>query len=333
MRNSKFSTFAITASIVLTALAGCGGSSQMAPRLSGQVPGITTQSVRQARAQGEAKAAGGLYIVQGTDSLPEYTLPDKKNRGARCSDSLPNGGVNGIAVDAHRILYVPLSTGDVLTFGPDCGAPGPTLVDPNSDLGDVAIDNKKNTVYVSNLSTGDIDVYKNGATSPTGVLSNSQYNGHGYGFGVAVDRFGNVFNSGPAIVEFPLGHNKGSKALALSGLIGPQGLSFDSNDNLLVTNEYNIAIYAPPYSGAPKQTITTQPFCTYSALDSNNKNLYVSEQTNNAVDVYAYPSGTFEYSISTGLQRYVQGLAIDPPMKTVGSEFRLRARARQSPLH
>ena len=306
----------LIASTTLAALAGCGGSAQMAPGLSGQVPAITTQAVQQARAQGEAKAPGGLYIYQSTDSLPEYNLPDKKNRGPRCSDSLPNGGVNGIAVDAHRTLYVPLSTGDVLTFGPDCGAPGPTLVDPNGDLGDVAIDNKKNTVYVSNLSTGNIDVFKNGATSPTGVLSNSQYSGHNYGFGVAVDRFGNVFNSGPTIVEFPHGHNKGSKGLALLGLIGPQGLSFDSNGNLLVTNEYNIAIYAPPYSGAPKQTITTHPFCTYSALDSKNKNLYVSEQSNNAVDVYAYPSGTFEYSISTGLQRYIQGLAIDPPMKT-----------------
>lgn len=307
----------LMASITLAVLAGCGGSSQMTPRLSGQVPGITTQSVRQARAQGEAKAPGGLYVYQSTDSLPEYSLPDKKNRGPRCSDSLPNAGVNGIAVDAHRILYVPLSSGEVLTFGPDCGAPGPTLVDPNNDLGDVAIDNEKNTVYVSNLSSGNIDVYKNGATSPTGVLSNSQYSGHGYGFGVAVDRFGNVFNSGPTIVEFPHGHNKGSKALALSGLIGSQGLSFDRNDNLLVTNEYNIAIYAPPYSGAPKQTITTQPFCTYSALDSKNKNLYVSEQTNNAVNVYAYPSGKFEYSITIGTQQgYLQGVALDPPSKT-----------------
>ena len=108
MRNSKLSTFALTASIALAALAGCGGSAQMAPRLSGQVPGITTQSVQQARAQGEAKAPGGLYVYQSTDSLPEYSLPDKKNRGPRCSDSLPNAGVNGIAVDAHRILYVPL---------------------------------------------------------------------------------------------------------------------------------------------------------------------------------------------------------------------------------
>ncbi len=108
MRTSKVSTFALTASIALTALAGCGGSAQMAPSFSGQLPGITTQSVQQARAQGEAKAPGGLYIVDSLDSIPEYSLPDKKNRGPRCSDSI-QGGVNGMAVDAHRILYVPYS--------------------------------------------------------------------------------------------------------------------------------------------------------------------------------------------------------------------------------
>ena len=315
MRTARVSTFALAASIVLTALAGCGGSAQMAPSPSGQVPGITSQSVRQAQAQGEAKAPGGLYVEQSTDALPEYSLPDKKNLAPRCSDST-KGGTNGIAVDEHRILYVPYNVNSahgVQTFGPDCGAAGPTLIDPDADVGDVAIDNKKNTVYVSNLSTGNIDVFANGATMPTGSLSNSQYRGNG--FGVAVDRFGNVFNSGSTIVEFPHGQNQGSKALALSGLVQPQGLSFDNNGNLLVTNEYNIAIYAPPYSGAPKQTITTQPFCTYSALDRKNKNLYVSEQTNNAVDVYAYPSGKFEYSI-TIQQRYVQGIALDPTSKT-----------------
>jgi hypothetical protein len=315
MRTSKGPTLALTASIALTALAGCGGSAQMAPSFSGQLPGITTQSVRQAQAQGAAKAPGGLYIYQSTDSLPEYSLPDKKHVGPRCSDSI-QGGVNGMAVDAHRILYVPYSINGkngVYTFGPNCGTQGPTLSEPNGQGGDVAIDNNKNTVYVSNISTGNVDVYANGATMPTSSLSNSQYRGNG--FGVAVDRFGNVFDSGSTIVEFPHGQNNGSKALALSGLISPQGLSFDSAGNLLVTNEYNIAIYAPPYSGAPKQTIATQPFCTYSALDRKNKNLYVSEQTNNAVDVYAYPSGTLEYSIPIQ-QRYVQGIALDPPSKT-----------------
>jgi hypothetical protein len=305
----------LIASVALAILGGCSSGMQMAPTAPGQVPGITTQSVKRAHSQGEAKVPGGMYIEESLDSLPEYSLPDKKGLGPRCSVST-KGAANGIAVDANRILYVPYNVNSahgVQTFGPDCGAEGPTLVDPDSDVGDVAIDNKKNTVYVSNISTGNIDVFANGATMPTSSLSNSQYSGNG--FGVAVDRFGNVYNSGGTIVEFPHGQNKGSKALALSGLISPQGLSFDNNDNLLVTNEYNIAIYAPPYSGAPTQTIGTQAFCVYSALDKKNKNLYVSEQTNNAVDVYAYPSGTFEYSIPIP-QRYVQGIALDPASKT-----------------
>jgi hypothetical protein len=230
---------------------------------------------------------------------------------------MPAGALNGIAVDAHRILYVPYnlgSTHDVLTFAPDCGAPGPVLVDPNGGMADVAIDNKKNIVYVSNYNTGNIDVYKNGATSPTGVLS---FSTHGSGFGVAVDKFGDVFNSGETIVEFPHGHNQGSKALNLTGLTKPFGLAFDSNDDLIVSNAINIVIYAPPYAGAPKQTIKMKKAATsYSALDFANKHLYVNNINTNSVDVYTYPAGTFEYSITAGIpSRSVSGVALDPPSK------------------
>jgi hypothetical protein len=313
-------SYALTAAAILTMVTGCsGGTVPNAPPTLGQAPadarsiGIFLPNL----AQRDAREPGGLYVAQfGTGFVTEYPIP-AKGAHPRCSDSLPAGGINGIAVDSHRMLYVPYnlnSTHDVVTFGPDCGASGPTLVDPNGEVGDVAVDNKRNAVYVSNANTGNIEVYKNGATLPTGELSNSQY--HGSGFGVAVDRYGNVFNSGGTIVEFPHGHNKGSKALALSGLTGPLGLSFDSSNNLLVTNEYNIVIYAPPYTGAPKQTITTNPFCLYSAVDAQNKNLYVSEQTNNAVDVYTYPSGAFEYSITSGIQPHaVSGVALDRPSK------------------
>jgi hypothetical protein len=322
MCTSKALSYTLALVPAFVMLAGCsGGTPQMTPTSLGQVPGAPTYSIPSlvpGVAQSDAKEPGGLYIATfGTGSLPEYTVPDKKNLGPRCTDSMPAGGVNGIAVDAHRLLYVPYnlnSTHDVLTFGPNCGAPGPTLVDPNGGVAAVAIDNKKSIVYVGNYNTGNIEVYKHGATLPTGVLSCST---HGSGFGVAVDKFGDVFNSGGTIVEFPHGHNQGCKALALSSLIGPVGLSFDSNNNLLVDNEYNIAIYAPPYSGAPKQTITTEPFNLYCAIDAKNKNLYVSEQTNNAVDVYAYPAGTFEYSITAGIpSRSVSGVALDPPTKT-----------------
>ncbi len=324
----------LTAAALLISLAGCssgssqggaipiGGLATLGTQRGQQSPLRSGTSQRAARPllgaiRGDVIPPGGLYIGEfSAGTVAEYGVPDKKNHGPRCSD-VPDrySGVSGIAVDAHRILYVPYndnSTHDVATFAPDCGARGPTLTDPNGDVGSVAIDNKSNTVYVGNASTGNIEVYKNGATSPTGELN--LY--HGSGFGLAVNGSGDVFDSGTPIIEYPHGKNKRGKQLSLSGLYGPVGLSFDRDDNLLVTNTYNIAIYAPPYDGAPKLTITTQPFCVYSAVDAKNKHLYVSEQTNNAVDVYAYPAGTYEYSITTGIQAYsAYGVALDPASK------------------
>jgi hypothetical protein len=313
-------SYILTAAALLIPLAGCsssGSRGDLTP--TGGLSSLETQPGAAFRAaQGDAKAPGGLYIGEfDAGTVAEYSVPDKKNLGPRCSD-IPDrySGVAGIAVDAHRLLYVPYNdnaTHDVATFGPNCGTRGPTLVDPYGDVGSVAIDNKKNTVYVGNENTGNIEVYANGATTPTGELN--LY--HGSGFGLAVNGSGDVFDSGNPIIEFPHGQNNRGKQLSLSGLQGPIGLSFDRDDNLLVSNEYNIAIYAPPYNGAPKQTITTQPFCLYSAVDAKNEHLYVSEQTNNAVDVYAYPSGKFEYSITAGIQsRSVDGVALDPPSKT-----------------
>ncbi len=275
-----------------------------------QIP-APTRPVQQADLKQRPKTGpGGLYVA-GPGSILEYTLPDRKNLGPRCSDAVPlSGGVNGIAVDAHRILYVPYNSNlvhHVATFGPDCGAPGPELVD-QSDIADVAVDNRKGTVYVSSANTGNIDVFDKGATRPSRTLHNAQHGGSG--FGVAVDSHGNVFNSGSSIVEFPHGRNKGSKALTLSGLKDPLGITFDRNDDLIVANaSKNVTIYAPPYNGAPKQTIATPRYPLYCGLDKRNKHLYVSEQKNNAIDVFAYPSGTYEYSITGN----AGGVALDPP--------------------
>ncbi|MBV9719351.1 MAG: hypothetical protein JOZ77_08525 [Candidatus Eremiobacteraeota bacterium] len=307
-----------SAIVSVAMLAACSGSGSLPASLP--LDQIRTLALRVQDLPGtqRQRKPGGLYVgVFGAGYIPEFTIPDRKDLGPRCSDTMPlAGGVNGIAVDAHRILYVPYnynSVHDVATFGPDCGVQGPQLVD-QYDVADVAVNDKTGTVYVGNAQTGNVDVFKKGATTPTGALHNSQHGGSG--FGVAVDSAGNVFNSGSTIVEFPRGHNKGSTALALSGLTGPLGLALDSKNNLIVANEYNVVVYAPPYNGAPTYTIATKRFCLYVAVDATNTNLYVSEQKNNAVDVYTYPSGTYEYSITDIPSRSVGGVALDPPSRT-----------------
>ncbi len=266
-----------------------------------------------------AATPGGLYVAQfGAAPVPEFSLPDTANHGPRCSDTVPPGGINGIAVNAHRILYVPyeFSGSFIATFAPNCGAAGTTLSDPNGEAGDVAFNNSNNTVYASDEDTGGIDVFVGGATSPTRTIGIKSHPGNG--LGVAVDSHGNVFNSGPTIDEYPNGANKGSKVLNLTGLSSPQGLAFDVKNNLIVANGKNIKIYAPPYNGAPTRTIKTGTTCLYIALDASNANLYVSDLTKNSVDVYAYASGKFKYRITSGFSQSgtVSGVAVDPPSKT-----------------
>jgi hypothetical protein len=205
----------------------------------------------------------------------------------------------------------------ILTFGANCGPPGPTLSDPNGQPSDVAFDNKKdNIVYVSDTKTNGIDVYEKGATSPTRTLYNSAITG---AFGVAVDGEGNVYQAGAnsaKIVEFPHGKQSGSAVLSVTGLSRPIGLEFDVKGNLLVI-DYNVGVlvYTPPFNGAPARTISTKGSSAFGKLDKTNQNVYVGDLQSGSADVYAYPSGTYEYSITKGLKRKnsVEGIAVDPP--------------------
>lgn len=270
-----------------------------------------------------ARKPGGLYVAQEGDyATYEYHLPNKLNKPPKCSDTLPNYGASGIGVDAKRVLYIPLfTTKTILTFKPNCGHAGPTLNDPNGEPIDVAFDNTKNIVYVDDYSTNRIDVYENGATSPTRTLSNPAVN---ITEGIGVDAQGDVFQSSfgsvtPSIVEYPKGHQKNSKVLGLTGLSSPVGLEFDLKGNLIVIDEgiYStppeILIYAPPFKGAPKKTIVPQDGSAYGKLDAANRKLYVSDIGHHSVDVYAYPSLKFKYTISNGLGGLTSGVAVDPP--------------------
>jgi hypothetical protein len=300
-------THALAAPVALAMLAGCSGGSQMPP-----AP-LVNPALRQSILR--SAAPGSLYVAQQGDTATyEFVLPNKQNEPPNCSDPLPNYGATGIGVNAQHVLYIPLLTAQtILTFQPNCGAAGPTLNDPNGEPVDVAFDNANNIVYVDDYSANRVDVYENGATSPTRTLSNPAVYATE---GIAVDRHGSVFQSSltPNIVEFPKGLQKNSKVLGLTGLSFPIGLEFDRKGNLIVIDEVNgILVYAPPLRGAPKKIIIPQDGSAYGKLDAANRNLYVSDLGHHAVDVYAYPSLKYKYTISNGLGRLVTGVAVDPP--------------------
>ena len=82
----------------------------------------------------------------------------------------------------------------------------------------------------------------------------------------------------------------------------PGSPAFDKKDNLIVTDDSNqtLNVYAPPYTGKPKvyQLKGSSPQCT---LNKAQTNVACGDKTNSSVDVYAYPSGKYQYSFNKGL--------------------------------
>lgn len=269
-------------------------------------------------------AGSDLYVSQFYGKgVSEYALPDVKNRGPLCYiyGSLY---VNGLGVDASGVLWVPLGDGaHVRSYASDCGHPGLALRDPKGQASDVAFNNKTGTIYVDNAQSvgggsGFIGVYPKGKESASGKLTNaSAYRP----FAVATDEDGNVFQSftsatgSVGVVEYP-GGRKGGKVLPLSGLTQPGGITLDKHSNLLVVDSgaLSVLIFPAPYSGSPKETIAMKGTPVYAKLDKSNSRLFVSNYDAGSVDVFAYPSGKYLYSINKYLYQpnYIEGIAVKP---------------------
>ena len=307
----------LAASLLATSLlAGCSGGGSPG---AGQLPAATTafQSETFGLHLPPPKVPGGLYVGEfSTGDVGEYALPTKGNESPRCTLS-GFSEVNGIGVNSKHVLYVPDgATRKIYTYAADCGTQGVTLSDSNGQPSDVAFDGK--TVYVNDATSAKIDVFANGATSPTSTLSNSAISGNN--FGDAVDKSHNVYESSQSavIVEYAGGAEPGTK-LSLNGLATPLGMDFDKQNNLLVTDTTNgLLIYASPYSGNPSKKVTLHNLSVYCKLDAPNKHLYCSDIIEGTVDAYSYPAVTYEYSISNGLVQSgsVEGIALDPANKS-----------------
>jgi hypothetical protein len=266
---------------------------------------------------GDAATLSVLYLAEyyGT-TVKEYKLPNRQDKGPVCKV----GGVthvNGIAVDGSGVLYVPDGkTHKIKTFAPHCGKPGAVLDDTNGQPSDVAIDGT--TVYVTDLKTGGIDVFANGATKPTGTLKSKYIKSNN--FGVAVNAHHDVLEASEngVIVDFKGGKAPGVK-LKLRGLATPFGIEIDNKGDLVVCDQgAGVLVYGPGFNGGPKQRIGLQNTSLYVKLDADNKRMYVSDIAGGSVDVYAYPAGYFQYNITTGIAGSldVEGIAVDPRSKS-----------------
>jgi hypothetical protein len=255
-----------------------------------------------------------------------YRTTNKVNGSPVCTIGISS--VQGMASDRLNTLYVATRfTGDrigVATYGAHCGKVGPTFDDPTGISVDPVVDG--NTLYVTNLintfeQPATIEIYANGATSPTGELSDPSVV---KGIGVAVDSRHNLFWSsttqfwsGGQVVEFPRGTMPGVILNPTKiGSDSPGGVIVDGTGNLLLVDQNAKAIYAyaPPYISPAFSTITLKGTSVYCAMGHYEQRLYCLDYEYGSVDVYAYPAGNYVYSYTKGIDSRLApiGIAIEP---------------------
>jgi hypothetical protein len=237
--------------------------------------------------------------------------------------------VNGIEVDSANELWIPLITlagvGEVLSRSPHCGKAGVTLQDPNGEPADIAWA-PNGTTYVSDIvstgsNAGDISVYPKGATSPTSKLTN---NSVFVSIGVSVDSKGNVYQSyftslsgaSGGVIEFPGGKMPAKPLKTVSATVTVPGTpTLDKSGNMIITDQSTdtLYIYAPPYTKAPK-SFALEGQSVQCSLNKAETDIACADAANNAIDVYAYPAGTYMYSFNKGLNSSLTtiGVAQDP---------------------
>jgi hypothetical protein len=290
---------------------------------------------------------GANYGNEGGNQLGGYFNLYKLPGSSKSKPVCKNGGlnkvaeINGISADSTGTLWVPglvptkLTSGIVLTFTKNtCTEAKTKLTETTGEPADIAF-STTGTRYVLDIvnfpamTNGQIEVYPKGKTKPTSTLQLpgelvGTGTSQGLALGIAVDSKNNVYatyvntNSGTDITKFAGGKGTGKILQNASGT-DYEGMTFDGNGNLVVAADSSaggtIDVFKPPFTGAPT-SFAAQGTVVDLKLDTAGTNLYVGDATNNTIDVYKYPGGTYEYSIvvttilPTGA--VVEGVAVDP---------------------
>lgn len=273
-------------------------------------------------------AGASLYVASSyTTAIAEYGARATKPKHPKCTISL-TGLVNSIGVDDTGTLWVPQQGGtfyDIVTsYAPHCGAPGIILSDYEGAASSVASDSA-GTNYVGDafsaygLTVGDVEVFPAGQTQASTILTSSVF---GVVTGVAVDPSGNVYASSfsgkaghaGSVTEFVGGQEPGQVVLSTSNPL--IDLLFDKKANLIVVFETpaQVEVFAPPYTGSPKETFPLQAFSNQCSLNKSEKMLACADGPLGTVDFYTYPNGAYQYSFVPAEEK-PNGIAFDPATK------------------
>jgi len=319
-------------SLALTACAANGvsptvaGTSLTAPSTFTDAVARATQPATRAHHPAWMKFAtegpqGVIYVSSVDSDVLAFARKNPNGDGPLCSIPVA-GQVFGLGVDPSGNLWAADNNGNAFSvqeFGRRCGMPGATLSDPGFPS-DVTFDSK-GTAYVSNFEEssgpGSIEVYKKGAKSPTGSLSDPSIL---EALNAATDRSGDLFativepSNAYAVIEFPGGAMPGS-VLGITGFKEGWSMIIDSENNLIVDdigNPSQLDVYPPPYTGAPARTISLMDQSESCVLAQHQKRIYCGDDIHDTIDVYAYPSGKYRYSYGGGITSTITGVATFP---------------------
>ena len=178
------------------------------------------------------------------------------------------------------------------------------------------------TIYASVFSGGgsnvqpSVDVYAQGSTSPSSVLTDPAANGDSPA-GIAVDKRRDIFwafdttigsSATIQIDKFPEGQNNPVPFATIPGFGGGAVAVTKSGDVVAsAPSEGMIYIFAPTAKLLGKFAASGSPSSI--SLDAKNQNLYVADGTNNAISTYAFPSGEL---ISSGPLETKKGVVLVP---------------------
>jgi len=287
------------------------------------------------RTTGDATFEDGYtYVGQEFGStINQYPTNNPHNLAPRCT--IPNGDYHplGMTTDKSGTLYFTagfIGGVGVLTFGPNCGGPGPRYTEDYGNPQDPVVDGRilyLTTIGGDNNAPAKIFVYSTvpSAAAPGTTLRQLSYPTAQTGIGVAVDSHHNLFWSAASqnfndgfVVEFVDGQMPGRLLSATKlGTDFPGGVMIDQADNLLLIdqNKTSIFVYAPPYTRRPFKTIVLKGNSLYCALGLRQVRLYCMDVQYGSVDAYTYPGGDYVYSYNNGMQaNSAIGIAIQPPI-------------------
>jgi hypothetical protein len=255
-----------------------------------------------------ASVRAGVYVTQANGAFDGvvfgFKAQNKANESPLCSIANQTFGETQIAADAAHNVYVPnAGTNSIDVYAPNCGALVRSISDPFSGAVDVTVHGS--TIYAAG-GTNVAVCTNTGCSSALTDPSIFQLET------AAVDSQGNVWASyydqkfAISLVVWPGGAMPGHVVSGYVNQNTPGDLIFDKSDTLVsiqtrFTHAYVYTCSASKARCANTRTIGLKSGSVFGSLNARNTDIQITDYTNRAVDVYAYPSFAYQYSYSKGL--------------------------------